>query len=549
MKDPEYRFGGTSLRLEGNADFLTYLVEQSAIDHMTLERVRSVQYATGQSIDTVMLELGLLEESALAGALSNYLQIDRVSAADFEDGLDERFTEQLVFLRQQKLWVIELKNDRLVLATPNPLNDTAARALSYLFRAKLVLKVCTRSEMERHLQQLVLVTDVPNGLVLTGDAETADIEKLHDIASEAPIVRLLGRLIAVAIERNSSDIHIERSEDRVRIRYRIDGILQVAESIPNALHLGLVSRIKILARLNIAEQRLPQDGRLSIAVKGRNVDFRVATSPTSNGENVVMRILDKQAALLDLATLGYSADATSALTRILSAPNGIVLVTGPTGSGKTTTLYAALADLNSVESKIFTVEDPIEYNLKGINQIQVKPEIELSFAHILRSILRQDPDIIMVGEIRDAETAQIAVQAALTGHLVLSTLHTNSAAASITRLRNLGIDDHLIASSVRAIVAQRLLRKLCPRANQSKHDTGCAVCGGTGYSGRTVLYEILELSDNIKGLILSKRSEEEIEKAARNQGMSTLAEIGESRIHSGVTSRAEVLRVLGLAAL
>jgi len=547
MKNPESRFDGTAKPLSAGSDFLDCLVKRQIIDNVAAERVLSLHRATKQLTETVILELGLLEEGVLADALSSYLQIERTTAKDFQEEPDERFTGHFAFMHHQKLWVVQLSHDQLMIATANPLDDTAARALAYLLHAKLVLKVSTRGEMERHLHRLVLTTDSTNSPLASADAQTADIERLHDIASEAPIVRLLSRLIADAVERNASDIHIERSEDRVRVRYRIDGILQLAQSIPNVQHLGLVSRIKILARLNIAEQRLPQDGRLSVAVRGRNVDFRIATSPTSHGENVVLRILDKRAAMLDLAALGYSGEATSTLNRILTTPNGIVLVTGPTGSGKTTTLYAALANLNSIQSKIFTVEDPIEYNLKGINQIQVKPEIELSFANILRSILRQDPDIIMVGEIRDSETAQIAVQAALTGHLVLSTLHTNSAAASITRLRNLGVDDHLAASSVRAIVAQRLVRKLCPAAAQSKHDIGCPFCRGTGYAGRTVLYEILEITDNIRDLIVGKRSEEEIEEAARQHGMETLIEIGENRIQSGVTSKAEVLRVLGLA--
>jgi general secretion pathway protein E len=382
------------------------------------------------------------------------------------------------------------------------------------------------------------------------DFASGDVERLRDIASEAPIIRLLNRLVTTAVERNASDIHIEPLEDHVRIRFRIDGALQVTEHLDRGLQLGLVSRVKILARLNIAEQRLPQDGRIRLAVRGRDIDFRISTSPTLHGESVVLRILDRKDIALDFAALGFPEDAISQLRKLISTPNGVILVTGPTGSGKTTTLHAALTLLNQPTLKTFTVEDPIEYHLKGVNQVLVRPQIGLDFASVLRSILRQDPDIIMVGEIRDAETAKIVVQASLTGHLVLSTLHTNSAASSITRLRNIGVDNFLIVSSVRAIVAQRLVRKLCNECKKSNgihyEPFGCIKCHATGYSGRTVICEILELSDAIKAGVLSEQPEAELEAIAERDGMRSLYESGMTKVRSGETSLEEVLRIVAV---
>ena len=388
---------------------------------------------------------------------------------------------------------------------------------------------------------------------LEGDVlASGDVERLRDVASEAPIIRLLNRLVAAAVERNASDIHIEPLEDQVRIRLRVDGALQVAELVDRSLQLGLVSRVKILARLNIAEQRLPQDGRIRLAVRGRDIDLRVSTSPTHQGESVVLRILDRKNVPLDFKALGFAAAACRQMQRHISSPNGIILVTGPTGSGKTTTLYAALTVLNQPHVKTFTVEDPIEYHLKGVSQILVRPQIGLDFAAVLRSILRQDPDIIMVGEIRDSETAGIAVQASLTGHLVFSTLHTNSAASSITRLRNIGIDNFLIVSSVRAIIAQRLVRKLCGHCKRPHEgyfvSVGCKACHDTGYAGRTVIYEILDVSDRIKQAILSEKPETEIEALAKLEGTLALYENGLTKVKSGETSMEEILRCVAAPA-
>jgi general secretion pathway protein E len=549
----------------GEEGFLHFLVERGMLDQMAMQRVIGAIRGSGQPIDTVLLELGLLEENRLADALAEFLGLDRITLAEFPQYLpaDTELTHD--FLRRSNIFPVEITDSTITLAVSRPLDDAAARGIGYFLDRKPLLKVAVGSELTRHFLNL-LVTEKEAASetsyeLHSHDLASGDAERLRDIASEAPIIRLLTRLVTSAVERNASDIHIEPLEDHVRIRYRIDGALQVTELLDRGLQLGLISRVKILARLNIAEQRLPQDGRIRLAVRGRDVDLRVSTSPTLYGESVVLRILDRKDVALDFRALGYDKGAISQLQRLISVPNGIILVTGPTGSGKTTTLYAALNLLNRPEAKIFTVEDPIEYHMKGVNQILVRPQIGLDFASVLRSILRQDPDIIMVGEIRDSETARIAVQASLTGHLVLSTLHTNSAAASVTRLRNIGIDDFLITSSVRAIIAQRLVRKLCNHCKRvskqpksisagikingnSFEPVGCLKCHNTGYSGRTVIYEVLEFTDKIKNAILGNQPDTEIETLAKREGMHTLFESGMAKVRGGETSLEEILRIV-----
>lgn len=548
---------------QGEDGFLQYLVNLNVLDTIALRRVATAMEGSGQSIDTVLLELGLLEETKLADALSQYLKLDRIASTDFPPELLIEANLPIDLLRRSNILPIEITDEAITLAVSRPLDDVTARSIGYYLNRAPILKVAVGSELVRHLSGLLIADSFADtnesGQSHPHDLATGDIERLRDIASEAPIIRLLNKLVSSAIERSASDIHVEPLEDHVRIRFRIDGSLQIVDILDRSLLLGLISRIKILARLNIAEHRLPQDGRIRLAVRGRDIDLRVSTSPVLHGESVVLRILDRKDVALDLQTLGFGKAATVQLQKLISVPNGIILVTGPTGSGKTTTLYAALTLLNRPESKIFTVEDPIEYHLKGVNQILVRPHIGLDFASVLRSILRQDPDMIMVGEIRDTETAKIAVQASLTGHLVLSTLHTNSAAASITRLRNIGIDNFLIVSSLRAVIAQRLVRKLCKHCKKScetrKPDifkignihfeaAGCANCHHTGYSGRTVIYEILDISDTIKDAVLSELPDTEIETRAKHGGMVTLMQSGLSKVRSGDTSLEEVLRIV-----
>jgi general secretion pathway protein E len=371
-----------------------------------------------------------------------------------------------------------------------------------------------------------------------------DSERLRDLASEAPVIRLLTRIMTNAVDLGASDIHFEPMDQGMQVRYRLDGILSTVENLELKTALAVTSRIKVLSKLNIAEKRIPQDGKMRIPVHGRQVDFRVATSPLVSGEAVVVRVLDRSKVDLDFDKLGFSHSAQNALTATIKNKNGIFLVTGPTGSGKTTTLYTALKILNRPENKVFTVEDPVEVQMKGVNQFPVRPEIGLDFAAVLRSVLRQDPDIIMIGEIRDPETARIAVQASLTGHLVLSTVHTNSAAGAITRLRNLGMEDYLLASTVRAVLAQRLVRKTCTVCKAQSGNSDCLACKGTGYKGRTVVYEFLPITTEVQTAISNGQNETEIEVLARQRGMIPMAELGESLVRSGKTTAQELQRLV-----
>jgi general secretion pathway protein E len=392
------------------------------------------------------------------------------------------------------------------------------------------------------------------------------------MASDAPVIRLVQSLVERAAAAQASDIHIEPREDSVRVRFRIDGVLHTVETLPLSLKAALSSRIKIMAQLNIAERRLPQDGRIRVNVRGREIDLRVSTMPAMCGESVVLRLLERSSVALDFQALGFDGAALAAFQSALQQPNGIILVTGPTGSGKTTTLYTALSTLNSTERKLFTVEDPVEYRLEGVNQIQVNPKIGLTFATALRSILRQDPDIVMVGEIRDLETAEIAIRASLTGHLVLSTVHTNSAAATVTRLLDMGVEDYLMASSLKAVVAQRLVRRLCkacsqpaeispaqlerivkyagitsPSAASAAHGIrrarGCGECHHTGFSGRTTVYEVLTVTEPVRDAILSEATERRLDDAGQASGMVPMLGNGIAKVLAGETTLEEVLRV------
>jgi general secretion pathway protein E len=423
------------------------------------------------------------------------------------------------------------------------------------------------SEIDSALSSIMDLHNVPE--TLDADDAANSLESLRDLASDAPAIRLVQRLITMAVERHASDIHVEPTESAVKVRFRLDGVLQDVETLAPSYAGPVVSRVKVMAQLDIAERRLPQDGRLHITVNGKGIDFRVATSPTLHGESLVLRILDRQQVELDFARLGFDADLTRLMRAALQKPYGIILSTGPTGSGKTTTLYTALKELNRPERKILTVEDPIEYMLNGINQTQVKPQIGYSFAAALRAFLRQDPDVLMVGEIRDRETAEVAIQAALTGHLLLSTLHTNTAAAAVTRLLDMGIDDFLLTSTLNLVIGQRLVRRLCQRCRQPYEPDselakrlalpegpeaagsqlvlykagGCTECGGVGYTGRTGLLELLELSDPVRRTILAHADANAIEKVATDLGMRTMFRHGIELACSGETSVEEIMRV------
>ncbi|TDR70754.1 type II secretion system ATPase GspE [Paludibacterium purpuratum] len=375
------------------------------------------------------------------------------------------------------------------------------------------------------------------------------VEDLLESEGDAPIIRMINALLAQALRDQASDIHIEPFEDHSVVRFRLDGTLRDIVRPHRALHAAMVSRIKIMASLDIAEKRLPQDGRISLRLGGRPVDVRVSTLPTGFGERVVLRLLDKEAARLDLSALGMQPDTLTAVDRVIRQPHGIFLVTGPTGSGKTTTLYAALSRLDAGRTNIMTVEDPVEYHLPGIGQTQVNPRIEMNFARALRAMLRQDPDVIMIGEIRDLETAQIAIQASLTGHLVLATLHTNDAASAVTRLADMGVEPFLLASSLLAVMAQRLVRRLCPDCRQPVGEggryrpVGCAVCGFSGYRGRMGLYELLTVDEALQRLIHAGAAEQQMRQHAAQHGMRCLRDEGMLRVDAGETSLEEVLRV------
>jgi general secretion pathway protein E len=400
----------------------------------------------------------------------------------------------------------------------------------------------------------------------TSSEEREDVDHLRDLASEAPVIQLVNLLITRAVEARASDIHIEPFEDKLRIRYRVDGVLLDYESPPKRLQAAVISRVKIMAKMNIAERRLPQDGRIRLQILGKDLDLRVSSIPTLYGESVVMRILDRSTLLLTLEELGFPDDVRLQFQRLIRKPHGMILVTGPTGSGKTTTLYTALSEINSADKKIITIEDPVEYQLRGVNQIHVKPKIGLTFANGLRSIVRQDPDVIMVGEVRDAETADIAIHSALTGHLVFSTLHTNDAPGAITRLLDMGIENYLVSSVLVAVLAQRLVRVICPECREPyrlevaavrkmgiKTDIdgslqvfrgkGCAACSFTGYHGRSGIYEFLVISEEIQRLILEKTDANMIRQKALALGMKTLWEDGWRKVEQGVTTLEDLLRV------
>jgi general secretion pathway protein E len=543
-----------------------FLVDRGVLDELALHRAIRAQRQSGERFDLVLTRLGLIAEADLARLLAEFLGLPLLDPSQLPETPLMADRLQLQFLKGNRIVPVADRGDSLLVAVADPFNTEAAAALSYLLERPVQCGVMSAGDIERALERLYgrgQTAAAGSGAGESGQASEDDVRRLEDMASEAPVIRLVHDLVTRAVEAQASDIHVEPREDSVRVRYRLDGVLTTMETLPLSLRAAVTSRIKIMAHLNIAERRLPQDGRVKVTVRGKPIDLRVSTMPTMLGESVVLRILDRSSVQLDFAPLGFHGVVLDRLFELLSQPNGIVLVTGPTGSGKTTTLYTALNLLNRTESKLFTVEDPIEYQLAGINQIQVQPRIGLTFAHALRSILRQDPDIIMVGEIRDLETAQMAIQASLTGHLVLSTLHTNSAAASITRLMDMGVDDYLLASTLTGVLAQRLVRRLCQRCSAPadtlppllsrlgrqydlsglKKKVGCQVCRNTGYQGRTTIAELLVMSDAMRRKVLEKSGEGAIEAAAVEGGMATMFDDGLAKALGGQTTIEEVLRV------
>ena len=555
-----------------SAGFLAFLVERSLLDRRAGERAAVVQSQTGQRIDAVLSQLGLLADRALIESLAAYFGLDVVVSQTLTAAPLPQCGLEVEFLKRHRVVPLSLSDDALVVAVADPFASDLEKAIAYLVERPVVTVLATAKDIDLALAEHFGAAD--NTPPSQGNADPGrgfddDVQRLRDMASEAPIIRLVNRLIAAAVGQQASDIHIEPMVDCVRVRHRIDGLLEEVECLPRDLEAGIVTRIKILAKLNIAERRLPQDGRTKFVVGGREVDLRISTTPVLHGENLVLRILDSEQVDLSFEALGFDDRTRASLSAVLSQPNGIILVTGPTGSGKTTTLYAALRSLNSIERKIFSIEDPIEYQMRGISQIQIKPEIGLNFVHCLRSILRQDPDVIMVGEMRDEPTAGTAIRAALTGHLVLSTLHTNSAAASVTRLLDMGAEDYLLASSLSCVLAQRLVRRLCAscsapapeastlarrlaadlpdpartRSFDVRIPVGCPQCKHTGFRGRTTIAELLAVDQGVRGSIKRGVSDREIESKARRNGMVTLHENGIHKVLAGETTLEEILRV------
>ncbi|MCX7913455.1 MAG: type II secretion system ATPase GspE [Thermodesulfovibrionales bacterium] len=478
------------------------------------------------------------------------------------------------FIIENRIIPIELKNNVLKLIMANPQDDETIEAIKLALCSDVIVYTADNELIEEYISKFYgqesqninkIIENMDVSSVEFLKEEEEDIGHLKDLASEAPIIKLVNMLITRAVENRASDIHIEPFEDELKVRYRIDGILHDIESVPKKLQPAIVSRIKIMSKLNIAERRLPQDGRIKLKVGDSEIDLRVSTIPVIHGESVVIRILRKEGIIIDLDKLGFSQETLAAFTSLIKKPNGIILVTGPTGSGKTTTLYGALDKINSPDKKIITVEDPVEYQLKGINQIHVKPQIGLNFANTLRHIVRQDPDIIMIGEIRDLETAEIAIQSALTGHLVFSTLHTNDAPSSITRLLDMGVENFLLSSTIRGVLAQRLVRVICHTCKEAKespedvyelfgidqknekivtfYGRGCERCAYTGYFGRTGIFELLIIDDDIRKLILKNADSNTIREVAKKKGMKTLLEDGIDKVKKGLTTISEVIRV------
>jgi general secretion pathway protein E len=550
---------------------LALLVDAGTLDSDGAERARRAASHSTLGLTRILLELGLVPEQDLMRAFETGMCIPLAGADEYppEPLLPDAVAER--FLREHRVVLLAADDTTVTLATADPLNRFVVDAIGLSTGRAVRIKVAPSSDIEQCLQRLY-APDVRPAMAGNegGPAAGADFDlaRLRESASEAPVVRLVSGLISRAVEAGASDIHIEPFERRLRIRVRIDGVLKEEEPAAIDLAPAIISRLKIMSGLDIAERRLPQDGAMKIPVRGRDVDFRIATAPVAFGECAVIRILDKSAVPLDMQALGFDTATLAQIEALLRRPNGIMLVTGPTGSGKTTTLYAALARLNSAERKILSVEDPVEYRIPGVNQIQVKPEIGLTFAHVLRSVLRHDPDVLLVGEIRDAETARIAVQAALTGHIVLSTVHTNSAAAALTRLMDMGIEDYLLTSTITGIVSQRLVRSLCrscrvavPLRTEWLEElksagleaglntpvfvpAGCSSCNQTGFRGRTVIAEVLVPDEAIRGLVLEHAGASMIHAAAVAKGMETLRHNGLRRVLEGVTSFDEISRVV-----
>jgi general secretion pathway protein E len=553
------------------------LLERGVLQEEHLVQALTLQRERGKPLEEILIQQGFITEEEFLHTLSLYLDIPYLKKIE-ADNVDPALITKvpISYYKQHRLFPIRFEGHILKVAMSNPLDLQPLDDLGTILGHPVEPVLCPDREVLNAInifydreadsaEQVIQGLDTEDLGVLTGEIE--ETQDLLDLATEAPIIKLVNTLLFQAVRERASDIHLEPFERELKVRYRIDGILYNILTSPKRLQSAITSRVKIMANLNIAEKRLPQDGRIKIRVADKDIDIRVSVIPTAFGERIVLRLLDKATILLDLEDIGMSKSDLLKYSQLIRRSNGIILVTGPTGSGKTTTLYATLHRINSPELNILTVEDPIEYQLSGIGQMQVNPKIDLTFAHGLRSFLRQDPDVIMVGEIRDFETAEIAIQASLTGHLVFSTLHTNDAPSAITRLLDMGVEPYLVSSSVIGILAQRLVRVICMQCKEryvpepksleeigvplfQEHfdgylyrGKGCATCMHTGFRGRTGIYELMVMDDTIRRLTLNTTDANTIKKEAIKLGMKTLLMDGIEKMKRGITTLEEVLRV------
>ncbi|MBU1912890.1 MAG: Flp pilus assembly complex ATPase component TadA [Candidatus Omnitrophica bacterium] len=556
------------------------LINNKAISKAQLDKALKIQKDKGGSLKNILVQSGFITEKDLMSVLSQGLGIPPISLVRFK--IDQELIKLIPreVANKYQIMPVSRVGNMLTVAMSDPLNIFAIDDLRAITKLDIGIIIAFQKEVQDAIDQYygentrVAIEELMEDLKaqdiefiqMGGAEEKVDSERLFKLVEEAPVVKLTNMILENGIKTRSSDILIEPMENSVRVRYRVDGVLKEAESLPKNTHESIVSRIKVMSELNIAERRLPQDGRFRLNINNNNVDFRVCILPSSQGEKVALRVLDKSQAMLDIDKLGFSGDALDKLKKCASRPHGMILVTGPTGSGKTTTLYSLMKYVYSPEKNLITVEDPIEYQIEGINQVTARAEAGLTFASALRSILRQDPDVIMIGEIRDFDTVDIAIKSALTGHLVLSTLHTTTAPGSVVRLVNMGCEPFLITSSLIAIVAQRLIRKLCPKCREAYKPgdvlsarlgidikkskdvsfyraKGCSACLHTGYAGRVGICEVLAVTPAIRDLVLKRARENELKQVARNEGMRTLREDGIEKVLAGLTSLEEVLRL------
>ncbi|MFA6349448.1 MAG: type II secretion system ATPase GspE [Candidatus Omnitrophota bacterium] len=544
------------------------LIKRGIITQDQVNKAKEEAAKTGMTTEKALEKLGFISEVDIANVYADSLGIPFIDLSDYLiDPEVVKLVPEAVASKYKAVPLFKIGNS-LTVAMADPEDVAALDEIRIKSKFDTVEPVLATRDMiqnviDQYYGAIGSAEELVKGMTKEKMETSAKSTKgLAAAAEEAPVIKLVNLIIMQAVKDKASDIHIEPSEEKVLIRFRIDGILHEVQQIPKHLQSALASRVKVMARMDISEIRNPQDGRIQLKMESKSLDLRVSTFPTMHGENIVMRILDKSSVILGLKELGFSKNELSEFDKIIRRPNGIMLVTGPTGSGKTTTLYAALSAINSIEKNIITIEDPVEYEIPLIRQTQVNPRAGLTFANGLRSILRQDPDIIMVGEIRDKETADISIQASLTGHLVLSTLHTNDAASSLTRLIDMGIEPFLIASSVIGILAQRLVRVICPKCKEKYEPSdevvrdlglpqkmdlsrgkGCMHCRNTGFTGRIGIFELLTVNEEIKNMVTAKRSASDIKKKAIEQCMRVLRDDGMEKVKSGITTAEEVLRV------